>query len=252
MKATRKIVEINEELCTGCGDCVNACAEGAIELINGKAKLVAEKYCDGLGACLGECPANALTVTERESEEFDPEAVEHHLKEREVAKVFTEIKGTMPCGCPSKNIEMFTPCQQANQPTSMTDAPAQSALGHWPVQIRLVPPTAPFLRGADLLVAADCTPVAYPAFHRDLLPGKAVMIGCPKFDDADEYVEKFAEVFRVADIKSVTVVEMEVPCCSKLPMIVRKGLQLSGKQIPFEEVIIGRRGEIVSREKAVA
>jgi len=203
MKIRRKIIEIDEGRCSGCGECATACAEGAIRIIDGKAKLIAETYCDGLGACLGECPEGALTITERESDEFDPAA----------------------------------------------DVP--SALTHWPVQIRLIPPSAPFLWNADLLIAADCTPLAYAGFHRNLLPGKVVMLGCPKFDDVEEYVEKFTEIFRTAGIKSITVVDMEVPCCSKLPMLVRKAVSLSNKAIPLAEILISRRGAIL-RKWAVA
>ena len=158
----------------------------------------------------------------------------------------------MACGCPSQNVEVFPSSLLARDPIAPQGAEeVASALTHWPVQIRLVPPTAPFLKNADLLVAADCTPLAYAGFHRDLLPGKVVMMGCPKFDDVDEYVKKFTEVFRSAGIKSITVVDMEVPCCSKLPMIVRKALSLSQKRIPVEEIVIGRRGDVLQK-RAVA
>jgi ferredoxin len=251
MKIKRKIIEIDEALCSGCGECATACAEGAITMIDGKARLISENYCDGLGACLGECPEGALTITERESEEFDPEAVEEHLKS-ESSTVGAHQDAPMACGCPSQNIEVFPAALPARDLVAGrgTEETA-SALTHWPVQIRLVPPTAPFLKNADLLVAADCTPLAYAGFHRNLLPGKVVMMGCPKFDDVDEYVEKFTEVFETAGIKSITVVDMEVPCCSKLPMIVRKALSLSKKRIPIEEIVIGRRGDVLQK-RAVA
>jgi ferredoxin len=251
MKIKRKIIEIDEARCSGCGECAQACAEGAIQMIDGKAKLISENYCDGLGACLGECPEGALTITERESEEFDPAAVEKHLKAHEAGGGGHE-EMPMACGCPSKNIEVFPSSLPAGgRPAGKGTAEAQSALTHWPVQIRLVPPTAPFLKNADLLIAADCTPLAYAGFHQDLLPGRVVMMGCPKFDDAEEYVEKFTEVFRIAEVRSITVVDMEVPCCSKLPMIVRKALALSQKKIPIEEIVIGRRGDILQK-RAVA
>lgn len=253
MKIKRKIVEIDEARCSGCGECAAACAEGAIMIIDGKAKLISENYCDGLGACLGECPEDALTITERESEEFDPLAVEEHLKSESEIETVHGGAPPMACGCPSQNIEMF--------PSSLRggDRPAAgrggeevaSALTHWPVQIRLVPPSAPFLKNADLLIAADCTPLAYAGFHQNLLPGKVVMMGCPKFDDVEDYVERFAEIFKSAGIRSITVVDMEVPCCSKLPMIVRKALSLSQKHIPVEEVVIGRRGDVMQK-RAVA
>jgi len=247
----RKIIEIDEELCDGCGQCVPACAEGAIQVIDGKARLVKDQYCDGLGACLGECPTGALKVTEREAEEFDEEAVEKHLKTREHDAKTTEA--TMPCGCPSAQIQTFESppvCRADNKPD--THESAASALTHWPVQIRLVPPTAPFLKGAHLLVAADCTPMAYPRFHRDFLEGKVVMVGCPKFDDAEAYIQRFADIFKTAHIKDVTAVVMEVPCCQGLPVIIKKGMELAGKSIPLEQVIISTRGEILEREQLVA
>jgi ferredoxin len=251
VKIKRKIIEIDEALCSGCGECAAACAEGAIMIVDGKAKLISENYCDGLGACLGECPEGALTITERESEEFDPEAVEEHLKYESAAEGASQ-EMPMACGCPSQNIEVFPSSLLAQgRMAGQGEGEAASALTHWPVQIRLVPPTAPFLKNADLLVAADCTPLAYAGFHQDLLPGKVVMMGCPKFDDVDEYVKKFTEVFRSAGIKSITVVDMEVPCCSKLPMIVRKALSLSQKHIPIEEIVIGRKGSILQK-RAVA
>jgi len=251
MKVKRKIIKIDEEKCDGCGLCVPSCAEGALQIIDGKARLVAEKFCDGLGACLGECPNDALQVIENEAEDFDEKAVEEHLKVKEQSNQKEAF--TMACGCPSTQIQSFTPaitCQEANQPVSLPGA--QSALAHWPVQIQLVPPTAPFLKGADLLVAADCTPVAYPNFHRDFLKGKVVMLGCPKFDDVQAYIEKFTDIFNTAGIKSVTVLTMEVPCCQGLPMIVRKGLELANKKIPLEQVMISTRGEVLKTQKLVA
>jgi len=254
MKITRKIIEIDEAKCNGCGVCIASCAEGALRVVNGKARLVAEKYCDGLGACLKECPQDALRVIERTADDFDEVAVEEHLKTSGSPPVGAEaMPSAMPSGCPSANIRSFAPataCQQANQPVIQNSI--GSALTHWPIQIRLVPPGAPFLRGADLLVAADCTPVAYPNFQRDFLTGKAVMIGCPKFDEAQAYVQKFADIFGTSEIASVTVLTMEVPCCQGLPLIVKKGMDISGKRVPMTRVIISARGEILAREKMVA
>lgn len=248
MKSVRKIIEIDEELCDGCGQCVLSCAEGAIEIIDGKARLIKESYCDGLGACLGECPQGALRIIQRESEEFDPEAVEHHLMEREKAAQGKAIPMAAATGCPSAQLRTFeVTCETANQPGVQAGGP--SALAHWPVQVRLVPPNAPFLQSAHLLVTADCVPVAYPRFHQDFLPGKAVLIGCPKFDNVQEYVQKFAEIFKKAEVKEVTVLDMEVPCCSALTMIVKKGMELSGRNIPIGTVTIGVQGQIVRREK---
>jgi NAD-dependent dihydropyrimidine dehydrogenase PreA subunit len=251
MKIKRKIIQIDEEKCDGCGVCVPSCAEGALRIVDGKARLIAEKYCDGLGACLGECPQDALRVIEREAEDFDEEAVEVHMKSMSASQS-SELQ-PMACGCPSAQIQSFSPgksCQEANLPVSSKSV--ASALSHWPVQIRLVPPTAPFLKGADLLVAADCTPVAYPNFHRDFLDGKVVVVGCPKFDDVQTYVQKFADIFNTAGIKSIEVVTMEVPCCQGLPVIVKKGLELAGKKIPLSQVIISTHGEVLKRQKIAA
>ena len=250
MKVKRKIIEIDEERCTGCGECVLSCAEGAIEIVNGKARLSAEKYCDGLGACLRECPADALRIIEREAEEFDEEAVYEHLKEVQEAR--KEAAPAMACGCPSSQVQSFEPSSFARKPESEEQGDTESALSHWPIQIRLVPPTAPFLKEADLLIVADCVPVAHPNFHRRFLPGKTVLMGCPKFDNVEEYIQKFSEIFKVANIKSLTVLDMEVPCCSSLPIIVRKGMVSAGKEIPLQEIVIGRRGNILKQEKIAA
>jgi Pyruvate/2-oxoacid:ferredoxin oxidoreductase delta subunit len=251
MKATRKIVEIDEDLCDGCGECVPFCAEGAIEIIDGKAKLVEDKYCDGLGACLGECPNDALRIIEREAEEFDHDAVQEFLKE--TVRAEAKQQSTLACGCPSAQIQTFSqtpPGHGAEGPLVRTSS--VSALSHWPVQIRLVPATAPFLKGADLLVAADCTPVMYSDFHRDFLKGRVVLLGCPKFDNAEEYVQKFAEIFNTAEIKSITVLVAEVPCCQSFPLIVEKGLKMAGKKTYMELVVISPRGEILERKKPAA
>jgi NAD-dependent dihydropyrimidine dehydrogenase PreA subunit len=249
--AVRKIVEIIEELCDGCGQCVLSCAEGAIEVIDGKAKLVKDSYCDGLGACLGECPQGALKIIERDADEFDPEAVEEFLKEKEQHEKAAKEPQPMPCGCPSSNIQMFDSAgAEASRPALRQQN--ASALTHWPVQVRLVPAKAPFLTSAHLLVAADCTPVAYPDFHCDFVQGRAVLLGCPKLDNTAEYVQKFAEIFKAANIQSVTVLDMEVPCCAALTAIVKKGMEASGKTIPLEEVTVSVRGEIIKRVQSAA
>jgi len=252
MKVIRKIIEIDEDLCDGCGNCVPSCAEGALEIIDGKARVVADIYCDGLGACLGECPQGALSIVEREASEFDEEAVEEYLAEKKKQpagqpKVMPMVAG----GCPSARLQTFKPAA-ADSAGPLAADEVDSALSHWPVQIMLVPPTAPFLRGADLLVLADCVPVAFPTLHRDFLKGKAVMMGCPKFDNAEQYVEKFSQICKLSGIKSITAVVMEVPCCSALPMIVKKGMALSGAEIPMEEVVISTRGKILERRKVQA
>jgi len=244
MKVNRKIIEIDEERCDGCGNCVIACAEGALQIIDGKAKVFSDNLCDGLGACIGDCPQDALKIIEREAEDFDEAAVEKHL-EAQKAKPGEEAPATMPCGCPSTQIQSFASagCQGANAPKTIERT--ASALTHWPVQIRLIPPTAPFLKGADLLVVADCVPVAFPSLHGDYLEGKTVMVGCPKFDDVQEYVDKFADIFKTAGVKSVTTMVMEVPCCSGLPMIVEKGMAAAGVDVPSRQVVISTRGEVL-------
>lgn len=250
MRVMRKIIEIDEELCDGCGECVPSCAEGAIEVVDGKARIVAEKYCDGLGACLGDCPNGALRIVEREAEDFDEEAVELYLKEKEQKPV--EVP--MACGCPSTQVQTFIPTPRGGEASAGESkrASTASALAHWPVQINLVPPIAPFLKEADLLIAADCVPVAYPNFHQDFLKGKVVMVGCPKFDDVEGYIRKFADIFKIADIKSITSVVMEVPCCSALPVILQRAMDAAEKKIPMEQVVISTRGEILKREKRAA
>jgi Pyruvate/2-oxoacid:ferredoxin oxidoreductase delta subunit len=250
-KIMRKIIEIDEELCNGCGNCITDCAEAALEIIDGKAKLVAEKYCDGLGACMGDCPTGALQLVERECEDFDEDAVEKLIAANKTKKDFSALQQKpMECGCAGSHIQTFeppaqTPCQAANVPTAMASGGA-SALTHWPIQIRLVPPSAPFLQGADLLVAADCAPLAYPSFHADFLQGKVVMMGCPKFDDQASYVAKFAEIFATVDIKSVTTVIMEVPCCGSMRGIIAKAMEKAGKDIPLTEKVITTRGTLMS------
>lgn len=248
MKIKRKIIEIDEERCTGCGQCAEACAEGAIAIINGKARLMSENYCDGLGACIGDCPEGALRIIERESEEFDPVAVGEHLKSE--TKPLPTDQDAPACGCPSQSIHMFPSSIVGNGSSGEGPrAEVPSVLTHWPVQIGLIPPTAPFLQNAHLLIAADCTTLAYAGFHRDLLPGKVVMLGCPKFDDVEGYLRKFVEIFKSAGIRSITVVDMEVPCCSKLPLLVRKAVSLSGVELPIEEIVISRRGSILQKRK---
>ena len=248
MKINRKIIEIDPELCDGCGQCVPSCAEGAIQIVDGKARLVAEKYCDGLGACLGECPTGALKIIEREAEDFDEHAVEAHLNSLEQQE---KASPTIACGCPSTQVQTFAPVQRPSyKPLEPMDR--VSALTHWPVKIKLVPPTAPFLKNADLLVLADCCPIAFPQVHEELMPNKVVLIGCPKFDDVQEHIAKFTEIFRKADINSITTVIMEVPCCAGLAYIVEQGLAAAGKRIPHEQVVISTRGQILSREKLAA
>ncbi len=236
MKKLRKIIHIDEELCNGCGQCVPACEEGAIEIVNGKARLVAEKYCDGLGACLGECPTGALQIVEREAEDFDEEAVHDYLAKK------TGQKGS---SCPSSKVMDLGPvsCECANRPDYIREK--ESLLGHWPIQIRLVPPHAPFLNQADLLVVADCTAVACPDFHERFVKGKVILMGCPKFDDQQEYVEKFKEIFIKNNIRSISTVIMEVPCCSVMLGILKKAIEKAGKVQTINYTVIGIKGPVI-------
>ncbi len=221
----RKIVEIDEEKCNGCGLCIPACHEGAIKIINGKAKLIADHLCDGLGDCLGECPQGAIRIIEREAEEYDEEAVKAHLAGNS--------------GCPGTRMQSFT-----NNETS-EKVNIQSELRQWPVQLHLVPPNAPFFQEADLLLTASCVPIAYANYHQDLLKGKAVVIACPKLDHTGPYVEKLASIIKNNNLKSITIARMEVPCCGGLNVLVNKAQELTGTNIPVTEKIIGIRGNII-------
>ena len=251
MKVMRKVIEIDEDLCDGCGLCIPSCAEGALQIVDGKAKLIGDKYCDGLGACLGECPNGALKTVAREADAFDEEAVETLLQSREEGK--KADAAVLPCGCPSTLLQSFSPLRDKLATVGPTPRPSvTSALSHWPIQINLVPPTAPFLKEADLLVAADCTSFTYPNFHEDFLKGKVLMVGCPKFDEVEAYVQKFAKIFSTADIHSVTIAVIEVPCCQGLPVVVKKAMDLSGKKMPTEVVVISTRGEILKKQKLAA
>ena len=248
----RKIVQIDPDKCNGCGLCVPSCAEGAIKMINGKAVLSADNLCDGLGACLGDCPQNAITIIEREADAFDEAAVEQHLKASGAPHQPHGHHGhghgghhhghghSHGGGCPGSRAMSFT----APAATAEETGSRQSMLGQWPVQLHLVPTTAPYFQDADLLIAADCVPFAYADFHKDFLAGKAVVIGCPKLDDNQFYLQKLTELFRNSSIKSITVMRMEVPCCGGIVMAARQALAASGKNIPFREVNISIRGEI--------
>lgn len=243
----RKIVQIDQEKCNGCGVCVPACAEGAIRLENGKAVLSADNLCDGLGACLGECPQDAIRIIERDADAFDEAAVEEHLQAHghvhhsPVQPVPVAAPHAAGGGCPGSRVMQMTP---ARVPEEGKVGRQPSQLQQWPVQLHLVPVTAPYLQDADLLIAADCVPFAYPDFHQDFLRDKAVVVGCPKLDDNRAYLDKLTELFKTGSIKSVTVVRMEVPCCGGIVMAARQALAASGRTIPFREVTIGIQGEI--------
>ncbi len=232
----RTIVHIDESKCDGCGLCIPNCAEGAIQIIDGKARLVADKLCDGLGDCLGHCPQDATRLIEREAEAFDMQAVEEHL-----AKMQAPSQPVNHGGCPSSRAFTFN---REAQPEPSTHQPQRSELSQWPVQLALVPASAPFLQDADLLITADCVPFAYPDFHRKLLRGKTVMVACPKLDDVSPYVEKLATIFKENDINTVTVARMEVPCCYGLVRLVEAALSLAGRNdIPVFTLVVGVQGD---------
>jgi Pyruvate/2-oxoacid:ferredoxin oxidoreductase delta subunit len=242
--AQRSIVEIDPEKCDGCGQCVSSCAEGAIQIVQGKAQLVADIYCDGLGACLGHCPRGAITVVQREAVPFNETAAHQHVEHLQTSAVKLSHSGGCP-GMAVENLLHIVPCPAAATPAAEDGAATPSALGHWPVQLSLVPPGAPFLRGADLLLVADCVPVAYADFHRRLLPGHGVLLACPKLDDPQAHVEKLAAILREGTIRSLTVVHMEVPCCTGLVRIAQAALACSGQSVPLKDVVISRRGQVM-------
>jgi Pyruvate/2-oxoacid:ferredoxin oxidoreductase delta subunit len=245
---TRKIVKIDEEKCNGCGLCIPNCAEGALQIIDGKARLVSDKFCDGLGACLGHCPQDAIAVIEREAEDFDEKAVEAFLHKKHEAKPEPQPQPISFTGCPSSRVMQFQVPKPRTEATQTRSSVSQ--LCQWPVQLKLVPVNAPYFEDADLLVAAECVPFAYPDFHQDFLKGKAVVVGCPKLDDIQSYKEKLAEIFKTNSIKSVTVPYMEVPCCFGLVKATEDAIAVSGKKIPLKKVKIGLQGEIKSEEEA--
>ena len=246
--ATRKIVKIDEEKCNGCGLCIPNCAEGALQIVDGKAKLMSEKFCDGLGACLGHCPEDAITVIEREAEDFDEKAVDAYLHKQKQSQPKPEPQPSlMFTGCPSSRAMHFKAPETQTETVSTTRSVSQ--LTQWPIQLKLVPVNAPYFEDADLLIAADCVPFAYPDFHRDFLKGKLVVVGCPKLDDIQYYKEKLTEVFKANSIKTVTVPYMEVPCCFGLVKATEEAIAASGKNIPLKKVKIGVRGDIKPEEQ---
>ena len=230
----RRIINIDEEKCNGCGACAQACHEGAIGMVNGKAKLLRDDYCDGLGDCLPTCPTGAITFVEREAAEYDEKAVLENRKKK--------LAAAMPHGCPGHQLRRFERAEEANDEAN-TEHRSVSRLGQWPCQIKLVPVNAPYFNGAKLLIAADCTAYAYANMHEDFMKGKITLIGCPKLDDTD-YSEKLTEIIATNDIKSVTVVRMEVPCCGGLEAAAKKALQASGKFIPWQVVTLSLDGKI--------
>lgn len=267
----RKIIKIDREKCNGCGLCIPNCPEGALQVIDGKARLISDLFCDGLGACIGHCPQGAIITEEREAVGYDEKKVMEnivkqgsntikahlsHLKEHgeikylKQAMEFLKEKNinveldALACGCPGSKMMDF----RKNNPEKVSgpkkhSVNPESGLRQWPVQLKLVPVTAPYLKGADLLVAADCAPFAYADFHRALLQGKTLLIGCPKLDDIQFYQEKLTEIFRNNDIKSVACARMEVPCCGGLSFAIKGAILDSGREIPFKEIIISIKGD---------
>ncbi|MGN0517600.1 MAG: 4Fe-4S dicluster domain-containing protein [Acutalibacteraceae bacterium] len=236
----RKIIKIDEDKCNGCGACASACHEGAIAMIDGKARLMRDDYCDGMGDCLPECPTGAISFEEREAAAYDEKAVEENKRRKAMQE---KIAGVFHGGsCPGSRAQQITHAKPMTE--SVPNADQVSLLGNWPVQIKLAPLKAPYFSGAKLLIAADCTAYAYANFNREFLHGKAALIGCPKLDSVD-YSEKLTEIIKNNDIKSVTVVRMEVPCCGGIENAVKKALQNSGKFIPWQVVTISIGGEII-------
>jgi ferredoxin len=238
----RDIISIDEDKCNGCGLCIGACHEGAIELVNGKAKLISDEYCDGLGDCLPECPTDAIKIIQRDAAEYDVEAVE--IKKEQNSK-----KDNLPCGCPGtmeksikRNVNLKVKAVKA---ISEGDASVASELNQWPVQLKLVNSKAGFLNGADILIAADCTAYAYGNFHKEFIKGRVTLIGCPKLDDNEFYKEKIQDILKNNDIKSITVVRMEVPCCAGIVGSVKAAMLSAGIIVPYKEVTIGINGAII-------
>jgi len=239
----RPIITIDEEKCTGCGECITACAESALQIVDGKARLLGEAYCDGLGACLGECPEGAIAIEEREAEGFDEEAVRRRL----AAQWKAASSGDRPAApsspaaaCPSASVRSLEGIEESTGPDG-----ADVGLAHWPIKLRLMPPGAPFLEDADVALIADCVPFARAASLREMLPDRALLIGCPKFDDWDASLERLTGIMSQS-IRSVTVVHMEVPCCSGYWQLARQALQVADVDVPLGRMVVGVDGGLVT------
>lgn len=240
----RKIIKIDEEKCIGCGACAAACHEGAIEMVDGKARLMREDYCDGLGDCLPACPVDAISFEEREAPAYDAEAVRRAQGKdgTDTTQIQNSTDAPLPCGCPGTQSRTIRH-EACSAPDSAPAAPAASQLSQWPVQIKLVPVNAPYFHNANLLVAADCTAYAYGNFHNDFIRNHITLIGCPKLDEGD-YAEKLTQIITHNDIKSLTIVRMEVPCCGGIENAAKRALQASGKFIPWQVITISTDGKI--------
>lgn len=263
----REVVKIDEDKCNGCGLCVPACQEGAIRIVSGKAKLVADRLCDGLGACLGHCPQGAITIERREADDFNEEAVVAHLGKEHRAPQQTPVSVAAGCpssqfqsladsvssgGCPSARFVQIGSRGTPKHPPPVATGSTISELTHWPVKLRLLTPTAPVLNGASLLIAADCVPVAFPDFQSRLLRGHAIVIGCPKFDDVQTYVDKLAAIIEHNDLAEIVVAHMEVPCCNGLLMATLEARRRAGRAVPMLNVVIGIRGDVLARQEVPA
>lgn len=242
----RKIVEINEEKCNGCGLCIEACHEGALQLIEGKARLISDVYCDGLGDCLPKCPTDAIKIIEREAAAFDEEAVKKNKKDKQCTECESAAAtepATLACGCPGNSVRVLEVAQDCSCESGVT---VKSQLRQWPCQIKLVPINANFLNNADILIAADCCAYAYANFHQDFMQKRVTLIGCPKLDNV-KYSEKLTEMFRLHEIKSITIARMTVPCCGSLVNEVTLAVLNSGKNIKINVVSIESNGEILAQ-----
>jgi Pyruvate/2-oxoacid:ferredoxin oxidoreductase delta subunit len=248
----RNIIEIDDAKCDGCGLCVPACEEGAIRIVDGKARVVSETYCDGLGACLGHCPRGAISIVQREAAPFDQAAVAGHLAAHKLESPSQPVRPARQCrGTAAVQLNVLGSLPVAGRPAAASplDDPSprvNSQLANWPVQLHLMPPTAPYLRGADLLLVADCAPVACADFHARFLDGRPVAIGCPKLDDVEAYVRRLSDIIRIAELRSITVVRMEVPCCMGLVRIAQAAVEQAGAAIPVHETIISIRGQVLA------
>jgi len=274
----RKIIQIDEKKCNGCGECIPNCPEGALQIIEGKARLISDLFCDGLGACIGHCPQGAINIEERQAQSYDErrviknivkqgkaviEAHLVHLKEHKQAQYLKQALDFLKeskvkfdfapehasgrdefCACPGSRVMDLERNDKSDEPELAREkSQMHSQLGHWPVQLTLVPALAPFLQNADILIAADCVAFTYASFHQDLLKGKALLIGCPKLDDVESYAEKLKDIINRNKIKSITYAHMEVPCCFGLVDIIKDAISNSKKGIPFKETIISIKGE---------
>ncbi|MFH1369363.1 MAG: 4Fe-4S binding protein [Elusimicrobiota bacterium] len=273
--AKRKIIKIDDDKCNGCRNCIPNCPEGALQVIDDKARVISDLFCDGLGACIGHCPLGAISIEEREAEPYNEKSVMEnivkagdntikahlkHLKEHGEEEYFKqavevlkkkkidvpdieEQEERLPCGCPgSKVMDLRDDACCASEDR---DGKSPSHLRQWPVQITLVPPNAPFLKNSDLLIAADCVPFAYPDFHKDFLKGKTLLVGCPKLDDLSRYAEKIAQILKNNSPKSVTYAHMEVPCCYGFVDVIKSAIAASGRKIPFKDITVGIKGDII-------